>query len=374
MRRLEAVRHRPKELRPKVKTASRSSQSGIALIIVMICIAVLATLAAAFAYRMNVENRLVRNSNAEGRFYRLAMSGVDYCKAALNASATCPEEVWAGRLQSGCSNGIIDVIQYEMNLGYGRFKWEMTDLERRANINNADQPMLEQAMRLLGVDAGDSGPIIASILDWIDRDKNPHISGTESDYYESLDPPYKAKDGFMDDLSELLLVRGVTPELYGLEGATPPPPPPSLREELGFDEQRIPRAKLKELFTPISAGQININTASAEVLQLVPFIDENIAQRIIWCRNGQDTGQPTPFRNPGEALLCAGLNQGIVGQIQNRFTARGSTFEVHIDCEIDGIHRQYYAILRRNQRDVQVLTFHWKLTAPAAPASHADAR
>lgn len=355
-----------------------NSSAGIALIIVMICVAVLAMLAAAFAYRMNVENRLFRNANAEANFYALAQSGVDYCKSVLIATAGCPEEVWVGQFQGTCSNSLVDLVRgsgYQVNLGYGRFSWSITNLESYANINTADQLMLDQAMRLLAVDPGDAGAISAAILDWIDRDKNPHINGTESDYYESLDPPYKAKDGLIDDLSELLLVRGVTPELYGLEGAVPPPPPPELRDEIGFDALQVQRATLRQLFTPISSGQININTASAEVLQLLPGVDENTAQRIIWARDGQDTGQPIPFRSPGEALNLAQVNPSLISQIQSRLIVKGITFEIHLDCEIDGIHRQYSAILRRNSpRDIQVLTFHWKLTKPAAPAIHADAR
>ncbi len=355
------------------------SRSGIALIIVMICVTVLSMLAAGFAYSMKVDNKLARNANADANFYALGQAAVDYCKAVLAASMSCPEEpfdadtqVWAGGTGSTCSNSMLGMVQSTVDLGYGRFTWKMTDLERKANINTADEMLLDRAMNLIGVDPGDSGPIIGSILDWIDRDDNPHIGGTESRYYETLDQPYQAKDGFIDDLSELLLVRGVTPELYGLPGQTPPPPPPSFKDRLGFPEQPVQRATLKELFTPISTGQININTASATVLQLVPFIDENIAQGIIMCRSGQETGQPTPFRNPGEALLCAGLNQQIVGQIQRYFAVRSSTFEVHIDAEIGGVKRQYFAVLRRNSpRDIQVLTFHWKLNAPA---SHADAR
>lgn len=362
-----------------MKSTSYSSRSGIALIIVMICITVLGTMAGLFAYSMKVETKLAMNANADANFYPLAQAAVDYCKAVLAASMNCPEEpfdaetqVWAGGTGSTCSNSLLAMIKPEIDLGYGKFRWKMTDLERKANINTADQPMLDKAMQLLGVDAGDSGPIISSILDWIDKDKNPHISGTESAYYESLDPPYKAKDGYMDDISELLLIRGITPEFYGLEGQIPPPPPPSFRDQLGFQEPPVQRAALKELFTPISSGQININTASATVLQLVPFIDENIAQRIIACRSGQDTGQPTPFRNPGEALLCGGMNQQIVGQIQRYFAVRSRTFEVHIDAEIAGVKRQYYAVLSRNSpRDIQTLLFYWKLNAPA---SHADAR
>jgi len=362
-----------------MKINRATPRSGIALIIVMICITVLGSMAALFAVAMKVETKLAMNAKAEAEFYPLAQSAVDYCKAILAVS--CPEEqfdaetqVWAGGTTSACSNELFTFIKPSVDLGYGKFTWKMTDLERKANINIADQPMLDQAMRLLGVDGGDSSAITASILDWIDRDKNPHVGGAESDYYESLDPPYKAKDGYMDDISELLLVRGVTPELYGVEGQNAPPPPSALRDQLqlGFQEPPIQRATLKELFTPISSGPININTASATVLQLVPYIDENIAQRIIGCRSGQETGQPTPFRNVGEALMCAGLNSTIIGQIQRYFSVRSMTFEVQIEVEIGSVKRHYYAILRRNSpRDVQVLSFYWKLNPPA---SHADAR
>jgi type II secretory pathway component PulK len=367
-----------------MKTSRAPAQSGIALIIVMICVTVLSMLAAAFAYSMKVDTKLARNANADASFYALAQSAVDYCKANLAAQLACGEEpfdfaegqVWGGGSMGGCSNSVLGSFEKTVDLGWGRFDWTMTDLERKANINLADQTMLDRAMNLVGVDAGDSGPIAASILDWIDRDQNPHIGGTESKYYETLDQPYQAKDGFIDDLSELLLIRGVTAEMYGLPGVTPPPPPPSFKDRLGFPEQPAQRAYLKDLFVPISAGPININNASPEVLQLVPFIDENIAHQIMACRSGQETGVPTPFRNVGEALLCAGLNQQIVGQVQRYFSVRSSTFEVHINAEIGGVKRQYYAILRRNSpRDVQVLTFHWKLNAPVkASASHADAR
>lgn len=357
------------------------AESGVALMMTMICVIVLGGMAALFAISMKTETKLAMNANAEQQFYALGQSAVDYCKAVLSAGMACPEEpfdaltqVWAGGSGSQCSNEMLSVIKSEVNLGYGSFKWKMTDLERKANINLADQPMLEQTMRLVGIDAGESGTVVAAIQDWIDRDQSPHINGTETDYYESLDPPYKCKDGYMDDIQELKLIRGVTEEMYGYEGYRPPPPPPSLREklQLGFDEPPVQRAALKDLFTTISAGTININTASPEVLQLVPFIDENIAQRIVSCREGQDTGQAMPFRNPGEALLCAGVNQEVVGQIQRYFAVRSKTFQADIEVQIGTVKRYYTAVLARNSaRDIQVLTFSWKQNPPA---SHADAR
>jgi DNA uptake protein ComE-like DNA-binding protein len=58
--------------------------------------------------------------------------------------------------------------------------------------------------------------IADSILDWIDPDDDPRTSGAESSYYLSLSAPYKAKNGPLNSLDELLLVKGVTPDLlYG---------------------------------------------------------------------------------------------------------------------------------------------------------------
>src|SRR5262249_25629512 len=55
--------------------------------------------------------------------------------------------------------------------------------------------------------------IANSILDWLDADDEPRESGAESDTYSSLTPPYRAKNGPLDSLEELLLVKGMTPQL-----------------------------------------------------------------------------------------------------------------------------------------------------------------
>mgnify|MGYP001609927209 FL=1 len=88
------------------------------------------------------------------------------------------------------------------------------------------------------------------------------------------------------------------------------------------------------------------------------------------CRNTQ------PFRNVGEGLLCAGLNQQVVGQIQRYFTVRSATFEAKITVQVGAMKRDYTALIRRNNpRDIQVLSFHWKQPKPpAAPPSNADPR
>jgi len=52
--------------------------------------------------------------------------------------------------------------------------------------------------------------IADAILDWIDEDDQPRSYGAENEYYGTLNPPYQTKNGRLESLDELLLVRGVT--------------------------------------------------------------------------------------------------------------------------------------------------------------------
>ena len=56
-----------------------------------------------------------------------------------------------------------------------------------------------------------------SILDWLDPSSTiPRTNGAKDEYYPTLTPAYHVKNGPLDSLEELLLVKGVTPQLlYG---------------------------------------------------------------------------------------------------------------------------------------------------------------
>jgi type II secretory pathway component PulK len=57
-----------------------------------------------------------------------------------------------------------------------------------------------------------------AILDWMDADDEPRDYGAERDYYASLNTPYAPRNAPLQTVEELLLVRGVTPQmLFGLD-------------------------------------------------------------------------------------------------------------------------------------------------------------
>jgi len=360
--------------------ASRRSQRGIALIIVMISIVVLTILAAGFAYSMKVETKLARNANSEADLEWLGRAGVEYARWVLANSLLDPtqpydslDQPWAtGSGFLGPTNAPIAEVQNPFTLGRGTVSWKIVDLERKFNINAQEQMLqqvLPQALTLMGVAPGDSTPLVNCILDWIDPDDQTHVQGAESDYYEGLTPPYSAKNGPIDDISELLLIKGMLPEYYFGISATNYQPSyySQQRDKFGHQQTAMPVANvgLVDLFTPVSDGRININTASAEVLQLLPGVDPVIAEAIVSGRaNEADLSAPGlvgPYHSVNEVSRMPNIPREIVGQLGQFCDTRSKTFQVQVDADVGGYKRTFYAVLgRNNQRDVQILSFYWK--------------
>lgn len=345
-----------------MKILPRRQPQGIALLIVMITVFILASLVGAFTYNMKIETKLARNDSYETELEWIGRSGVQYCEWILAQQLNCSDsydslnQTWAvGQPTGDCAtNGPLSAVLTEVHLGGGSFTWKITDNERKFNINalvNSPE-VLDQAFIMMGVDAGDYPQIVASIQDWIDPAKDPRIGGAESDYYQGLTPPYNCKNGPMDDLSELLLVKGVTRKMYDGMSATN-----------GVDDSKEPDypVHLKDVFTTLSDGKLNINTASATTLELIPGVDSTVAECILKQRAGPDgadgTEDDVPFHNPGELVNCA--PPALISRLQQLCDVRSHTFEVEITAQINGYQRKYMAVIGRNTpQDIQVLTFH----------------
>ena len=75
-------------------------ERGIALVIVMIVIIILATLAGGFAYSMKVETKLARNSSFDADMEMLGRSGVELGRYVLAMQLRIPEQGGLHRLES----------------------------------------------------------------------------------------------------------------------------------------------------------------------------------------------------------------------------------------------------------------------------------
>jgi type II secretory pathway component PulK len=79
--------------------------------------------------------------------------------------------------------------------------------------------MLQQQLAAASLPCADllTPDVIDAIVDWVDPDDDPRTSGAESStYLQNPGGGYRAKNGPLNSLDELLLVKGVTPQLlYG---------------------------------------------------------------------------------------------------------------------------------------------------------------
>ena len=359
-----------------MKTPVQTKTRGIALIIVMIAIFVLSVMAAVFATSMKVETKLAQNADHDQQLLWLGRSGVERARWILSEQMTIPNEpydslnqFWAsGQTSLAESNSVFAGLSLDdYPVGDGTVSIKIIDLERKVNINtlSANPAELQQALNLMGVGADGISVISDSIQDWIGPPNSPRPAGAESDYYQTLDPPYYAKNAPMDDLSELLLVRGIRdhPEIYW--GGSPTNQAPArFQQKLGlvnspFETPDYPFG-LTNIFTTLSTGRINVNTADENVLQMLPGVDETTAQNIIKLRAGPDgedgTADDTPLGNPAQITTA-----GAPAAAANLCAVRSSTFEVHVTARIGDYHRDYVAILYRNSpTDIQVLSFYWE--------------
>lgn len=105
----------------------------------------------------------------------------------------------------------------------GFLSGRLTDLQARFNLNNlvgsnpdkAAQQFERLLLLLEDVDPYAVQVIVQSTRDWIDADIEPRFpEGAEDDYYSSLEKPYRTANRPFTSVSELLLVRGFTREIY----------------------------------------------------------------------------------------------------------------------------------------------------------------
>jgi type II secretory pathway component PulK len=175
---------------------------------------------------------------------------------------------------------------HEQELSGARYGVRVTDEGGLISLNDAAREVPPNILRhivknLLGFggtagtgrrDDAAIGTVVDSIVDWADANDEEGVHGAESRFYLDREPSYPAKNSDFDSIEELLLVRGVTPELfYGTEG--------------------VPG--LKDIFTPYVKSQgggrpkINIMRAPAAVLQALLNIDAEQAAELIEMREEQ---------------------------------------------------------------------------------------
>jgi general secretion pathway protein K len=225
-------------------------QRGVALIIVLWIFIFLFAVAVDFSSNVRDEASAAHRFSEDTQGYYLALAGF---QRGLYEYALQSQGAAAQRTES--APGFFDLSWHEEKLGSGLLRVRLIDEGGKINLNRADENTLRRIFTNLGVDEPRRSEVVDSILDWIDPDNLHRVNGAENDYYESLSPPYTAKNGLFDTVEELLWVKGMTADLFFGAGAS----------ETQSPENRRPG--LAEIFTVDSPiDRVNLRTTTAEVI------------------------------------------------------------------------------------------------------------
>ncbi|NOZ68963.1 MAG: general secretion pathway protein GspK [Deferribacteres bacterium] len=215
-------------------------------------------------------------------------------------------------------------------LGKGSFEYTIIDEEGKLNINTASKKQLRHVFRYTGVEGTELDTIVDSIIDWRDTNNLHMLNGAEEDYYQSLERPYSCKDGPFDSIEELLLVKGMTPEIF--HGS-------ARAGDSGTGEEKKNYSGVARYLTVNGSGRININTAPAVVLEAV--LGPEKADNILVQREAGPVSRPQTG-----------------GRISSDFFTVIST-----GSNADGtIRRTVKAILHRKQNDMEIVYWNDNIT------------
>jgi general secretion pathway protein K len=234
-------------------------QRGVALILVLWVITLLAVIAGSFVYGARSTALTAGNLVSIAKARAFADAGVHRGLYEL-AKPTSDAERWTA-----------DGRQRAFGLDDAEIRLVMRDETAKVDLNTATDALLKALLMSVGLDDEQANRMVDAIVDWRDADDLARPQGAERDLYEALGLPYIPPNGPFQAVDELQRVVGMTPQLYrALAGAL-----------TVFSRQ---------------AG-INSTLASRQVLLAMPgataeSVDAYIAQREEMLAAGQ---APTPF-------------------------------------------------------------------------------
>lgn len=254
-------------------------KKGVALIMVLWVMAILSIVALEFSFAMRTEITITKNHKEDLQRYAMAEGGVQRAiteliykhdprtqqmKKTLSLEGIPPEQ----------QEWVADGRPYTLPFTQGSCEIRIMSEAGKININMVSESLLRKVIGQLGLEGEARDVVVDSILDWRDPNDFYRPNGAENDYYLSLKEPYYCKNGNLDSIEELLLIKGVTPDLYhGKKGTQE------------GEEGATGRVGLKDIFSIYAPGeQVDINSATPLVMNMVLGIPREVSQQMVKAR------------------------------------------------------------------------------------------
>lgn len=208
---------------------------GALLIVVLVIVAVLAILGTSFSFRMQADIASVSAVSDQQQARLAAETGIQRVMLHMRENRVDTDSwwnnprnfrrqlVWAPDKEGG-SQSVADqeavegrpawrfsIVQNEVEGRNTRIRYGIIDEASKLNLNTASREQLIRFFDQVDLENENvtSIQLADALIDWRDEDDipvSPH--GAESSYYMTLNPPYRAKNRFLETVEELLMIKG----------------------------------------------------------------------------------------------------------------------------------------------------------------------
>ena len=321
---------------------AKTEKRGFVVVVVLCMVIMLGVLLLGFNHESRANLRSVNDFKKSKQALNCARAGLNIAIAAIK-----------GTIDIHTNSTLLNLLSGERTFDVGDGKCSITVVDENSKLNvnllknktgRLNRTRIDQLLRLIDLlnqkhaDHSHIGyGMVPSIIDWTDNDDEvtclPFIKrenlGAESSYYDRLNPPYKCKNRAFDTVEELMLLKGVTPQVFD---------------------------RIRDYITVKGDGKININSASKRVLEsLSEKMDAVLAQRII------DRRKFKPFASITELRDVPGMTDSVYYAIKKTATIMPTAryYNVTSRGDVDNLSCTIAAILRRNTKtkNVEVILY-----------------
>lgn len=275
-------------------------QRGIAFIIVLWVIALVAILMGSFAV-------IARTENLQARHLLDSVRGRYAAEAGVNLAA------YAMRRSDPLTRWVPDGRPYNLELDGAQVTIEVLDDSGKIDINRADPTVLTRLFESNGIDRDQAQALSARIGDWIDPDDNTQINGAEEPQYKQEGLSYGPANAPFTTVGEVQQVLGIDYNLF---------------------------RKIRPALT-VNSGSASPNPmyAPQQAMMALPGMTSELAQQLIAQRQQIPPGQPggaSALTLPdGTPLVASG--GGVTYSVQSTSTLpNGATTKLHVTIRLGG--------------------------------------
>ena len=303
--------------RQSIKRPIKRQQRGVAIITALLIVTIAATISITISTRLQLDIRRTGNLIAQDQAHFYLLAAEEWSQRILRQDKEDSKiddlsESWAVQIpplpvDGGSIQGTLTDLHACININA---------LVKDGTINDSTKNRLSQLFKNQGLE----NDLTQAIADWIDTDlETTNPNGAEDGYYLNIETPYRTANSPLYSVSELRLIRGFE------------------------DNETFQQIKpyVCALTTNDEETSININTASAEVLQsLSAKMTENLVSDIIGRRD------ETPFKDLKEFTNFSKL--GTIIKDKKNLSTSSDYFLLRTQAIIGQANKVMYSIIYRN--------------------------